>query len=200
MNISSAPPMQPQTLPPYAAENSLEYCANDIAAEAVATEQADPLGQGLFAVTRSACFSGVAASLRKAMDGFSHPEGKVTCLLSDNISRLQDQFIETLYTRFTEAGIGLENKMTLRLGQNATLCLAGDHPEKQAVATLLERMPDLSRAFNEIAAQSAALRNIQNLQSLLAVAESDEDNVHPLYATYQISLKGDMSHFYFAAL
>ncbi len=199
MNIGSAPPMQPQALPPYTAENAIDYCSSDVAAEA-ATVIADPFAEGLFAVTRSACFSGVAASLRKAMDGFSHPEGKVTCLLSDNIARLQDQFIETLYIRFTAAGIGLEHKMTLRLGSNNSLCLTGDHPEKQAIASLLEAMPDLSRAFNEIAAQSAALRNIQNLQSLLAVAESEEENVHPLYATYQISLKGDMSHFYFAAL
>lgn len=199
MNISSAPPILPQALPPCTAENTGDYCDEDIATEAAAT-QADPFGEGLFAVTRSACFSGVAASLRKAMDGFSHPEGKVTCLLSDNIARLQDQFIETLYILFTEAGIGLEHKMTLRLGPNSTLCLAGDHPDKQAISSLLEKMPGLSRAFNEIAAQSAALRNIQNLQSLLAVAENEEETVHPLYATYQISLKGDMSHFYFAAL
>ena len=194
MNISSAPPMQPQSLPAYAAESTV-----DIVTEAAAG-QPDPLGEGLFAVTRSACFSGVAASLRKAMDGFSHPEGKVTCLLSDNIARLQDQFIETLYIRFTAAGVDLEYKITLRLGPNNRLCLTGNHPEKQAITNLLETMPDLSRAFNEIAAQSAALRNIQNLQSLLAVAESEEESVHPLYATYQISLKGDMSHFYFAAL
>ncbi len=199
MNISSAPPMQSLTLPPYAAENALEYSTCEVASEPMEA-QADALGEGLFAVTRSACFSGVAASLRKAMDGFSHPEGKVTGLLSDNIARLQDQFIETLYTRFSEAGIDLEYKMTLRLGKNAALCLAGEHPEKQTISSLLEKMPDLSQAFNEIAAQSAALRNIQNLQSLLAVAENEENSTHPLYATYQISLKGDMSHFYFAAL
>lgn len=125
----------------------------------------------------------------------------IISLLTNNIFTLQDGFLETLYACLEEAGIDLEHKLTLRLDTAARLAPNGEHPDKDRVQAMLDRHPELAAAFVEIAAQSAALGHLRSLRTL-----SLYDNAADGYAamvsgngerTYQISMKGDMNHFYF---
>lgn len=121
--------------------------------------------------------------------------------LSANITVLQDHFTDKLYRALKQIGVDTSRKLTLRLDDSATLTLSGDHPEKNAIQSLLGQNPEFSAVFTEIAAQSALLRDLRSLYTM-ALYERAGDSYSALAASpgeciYQLSLKGEMNHFYF---
>jgi hypothetical protein len=128
------------------------------------------------------------------------PGCRVINAVSESLVRLQDAFLESLATVLAVAGDG--HKLTLRLDADARLVVGGDHPEATRLRDMLDGKPELAEAFAEIAVQSALLRDLRNLQNTALYATSrDRYMAHalsvPKYA-YQMSVKGEMSHFYFS--
>lgn len=67
---------------------------------------------------------------------------------------------------------------------------------------ILDASPELGEAFGEIASQSEIIRDIGNIQRVLSTrggvaqyAQEDARDTGP--SSYQVSLKGAMSHFCF---
>ncbi len=154
-------------------------------------------------VTDQAKLSALAPRIRSLFSEIAGSGGTVLETLSDNIEKLQDGFVETLYSVLSEENIDLSEKMTLRLDGDNNLTVAGDHPEKDRVNAVLAGQSALSSAFGEIASQSEVLRDMTNINKVItrhagmeAYAASGQER--SLFSIYQMSLKGDMSHFYFS--
>ncbi|MDR1490252.1 MAG: hypothetical protein LBS65_07195 [Desulfovibrio sp.] len=113
--------------------------------------------------------------------------------LSDSLSRLQDDFLEILNAGLERCGADLSAKRTLRLDGAARLVSVGDDQQRRDVEKLLASEPRLASMFAEISARAFLLRALRDLHSAVfrIVPEGGA-------WSYQLSLKGDMSHFYFA--
>ncbi len=152
-------------------------------------------------LTDTAGFATVAPRLQAVLAQMDDSgEETVVTQLSDNVSRLQDGFVDSLYATLSGHGVDLSAKMTLKLSDDAQLCVAGEHPEKDRVNAALAESPELSAAFSEISSQSSALRDIRSLHSTV-LQGSGLARYTALSGNgdgYQISLKGDMNHFYFS--
>lgn len=154
----------------------------------------------LAGITDSAGFSLVAPQLKAALDRMAEPQSNILETLADNISRLQDGFVDALYALFKDDDAVLSHKITLTLSREHRLCVAGDHPHKETIEALLVQAPELSAAFFELASQSIALRHLSSLRTVVHATIRPEDALFPDKAdeaVYLISLKGDMNHFYF---
>ena len=122
-------------------------------------------------------------------------------LLGNNVLQLQEAFTDSLYESLRQWGVDASAKLTLRLNDEARLCLEGDHPEKERITEMLAALPEYSEMFAEIAVQSAALRDLKNLWTM-TMYDRARDSYAALAAMalnshYQISVKGEMNHFYF---
>ena len=153
-------------------------------------------------ITDSASLSSLVPRLQNLLAVIDHPNDNLLKAMSDNISRLQDAFVETVYLTLEHNGFSLSEKITLRLDKNEQLRLIGDHPEKDRLNELLGNMFELSSAFKEIALQSEILRDVGNIGKVLTRnnginAYRDTADINTS-ASYQISIKGEMSHFYFS--
>jgi hypothetical protein len=95
----------------------------------------------------------------------------------------------------------MSSKLALRLNDDIRLVVAGEHPDAQAINELLSNDKELVEGFVEIAAQSAALRDLRSLRTLTLYDHASD--AYPALAAgpgeciYQLSLKGEMNHFYF---
>ena len=158
-------------------------------------------GSALSRVTGSAAFSSVLPRLQAALEQMDLPGEGMLATLSDNISRLQDSFLENFSAKLNEMKTDLSAKLTLRLNEQAQLVVCGNHPDAEAISALLSRNPEFSAAFTEIAAQSAALRDLRSLHTMVLYASTAHSYSvlasGPGETVYQLSLKGDMNHFYF---
>lgn len=158
--------------------------------------------QNLAQVTDTASLSNLLPRLQNLLAAIDRPGDNVLEGISDNITRLQDAFVESLYNTASAEGVDFTRKLTLRLDEGDRLTVLGDHPDKERLETLLGGHPELSAAFKEISTQSELLRDVSNIgkiigsQSGLAGYESALNR--QIQANYQLSLKGEMSHFYFA--
>lgn len=164
---------------------------------------ADNGTQSLASLTDSISLSSIDPKLRSVLEDISNQGGDVVDTLEGNIDTLQDGFLETLHGRLEEAGVSLDDKITLRLNEGDALEMVGTHPDKESVNTVLQQSPDLKEAFEEISSQSELVRDIKNIRKVVrnrsgfaqyaeAAAEADRGN-----DTYQLSIKGSFSHFYF---
>lgn len=153
-------------------------------------------------VTDHARLSELAPRIQAVLSEMAGSENNVLQRLTDNIDRLQSGFIDTLYGALSQEDIDLNQKMTLRLNPEGFLSVAGDHTEKEKVDMILAKNPALSSAFSEIASQSEVLRDISNINKVMTRQTGAEayaagtKKAH--FSFYQMSLKGDMSHFYFS--
>ena len=154
-------------------------------------------------VTDQAKLSALAPRIQSLFREIAGSDGNVLETLSGNIEKLQDGFVETLYSVLSKENIDLSQKMTLRLDGGNNLTVAGDHPEKDHVNAMLADQPALSSAFGEIASQSEVLRDMTNINKVITrhtgmEAYAVSDRAQSVPSIYQMSLKGDMSHFYFS--
>ena len=157
-----------------------------------------PLSQ----VASSAAFSSVLPKLQAGLEHMDQPGAGLIDILTDNISRLQDSFMDALYAGLRKMDADLSAKLTLRLDDQARLTVAGEHPDCEAISALLDLQSEFSAVFTEIAAQSAALRDLRSLRTMVLYASSAHSYSvlasGPGETVYQLSLRGDMNHFYFA--
>lgn len=131
----------------------------------------------------------------------NHAGANLLARLADSITQLQDDLITTLYSDLAALRVDTQPKLTLRLTDEARLILASEHPQGEQISALLASRPEYAAVFTEIAVRSAVLRNMRSLYLLSLYAESAD-----CYAAlasdrrgsvYQLSLMGEMNHFYF---
>lgn len=169
-----------------------------------AREPKEPAGNDLAKITDTASLSNMLPRLQSLMAAIDQPGDNVLEGISGNISRLQDAFVDSLYGVASAEGIDFSEKLTMRLDENEQLAVLGEHPDKERIEALLAERPELSAAFKEISTQSELLKDVSNIgkiigsQSGLAGYENIMNRHVP--ASYQFSLKGEMSHFYFAKI
>ncbi|ADP86606.1 hypothetical protein Deval_1451 [Nitratidesulfovibrio vulgaris RCH1] len=156
----------------------------------------------LGSIIDEARLSSLSPRLRNVLGQISEQGGSAIEALENNVSSLQGGFISTLHAKLEEAGIDLSEKLTLRLDEPSQLVVASSHPQAEAVQKILDASPELGEAFGEIASQSEIIRDIGNIQRVLSTrggvaqyAQEDARDTGP--SSYQVSLKGAMSHFCF---
>jgi hypothetical protein len=153
-------------------------------------------------VTDKAGLSALTPKLQNILQAIDNPEGNVLQAISNNISSLQDAFVAALAGTLEAAGIDVSHKITLRLNQTEALTAAGEHPDKERLEKVLGQNRELAAAFKEISSQSEVLRDVDNIGKVIGLSAgiSGYQNSARLAqnTTYQISLKGEMSHFYFS--
>jgi hypothetical protein len=153
-------------------------------------------------IARSAAFSSVLPRLQAGLEQMDRPGACLVDILTANISHLQDSFMEALYSRLITMNADLSTKLTLRLNDQDQLTLVGEHPDCSAILALFARHSEFSAVFKEIAAQSAALRDLRSLRTMVLYASTAHSYSvlasGPGETVYQLSLKGDMNHFYFS--
>jgi len=158
--------------------------------------------------TQTAAISSIMPRLQAAMNLLERPRGyaddpggRVLEMLSGNITLLQESFMHTLYTKLQRLGVDTSNKLSLRLNDEARLVVTGKHPDEQVINKLLSSDDTLVEAFVEIATQSAALRDLRSLRTLTMYDRASDAYsalaAGPGECIYQLSLKGEMNHFYF---
>jgi hypothetical protein len=132
----------------------------------------------------------------------SEPGARVTAMLSESIVRMQDDFLRELCTDLKERGVDPASKLTLRLDEDAQLEAVGDDQAGAAAEDILAYRPELTELFTETAVRAALLRGLQDLCNAVrherAVDIYTALNAGAGASCYQVSIKGDMSHFYFA--
>jgi len=158
--------------------------------------------------TQIAAISSLMPRLQAAMELLERPcghtdepSGKALEMLSSNITLLQESFMQALYAKLQRLGVDTSSKITLRLNDNIRLVVTGEHPDEQRINDLLSSDSELVGVFVEIAAQSAALRDLRTLR-MLTLYDQASDAYAALAAgpgecIYQLILKGEMNHFYF---
>lgn len=154
-------------------------------------------------VTDQTKLSTLAPRIQAMLNEAAGAGGNVLETLSSNIDRLQEGFLNTLYTALAEENIDLTEKLTLRLESDGALSVAGEHPERERMERILEEQPALSEAFGEIASQSEVMRDIANINKVMTrqtgmEAYASQHGAKSSFSVYQMSLKGEMSHFYFS--
>lgn len=159
--------------------------------------------ESLQSVTDLARLSDIAPRIHAGLSEMLKPGANVLDALSANIDRLQEGFVDALYTVFAEENIDLNYKMTLRLDKDTMLRVAGEHPEKERAEAALDKNPAISAAFGEIASQSEVLRDIANIHTVMrrqtgTAVYAATPSAPSSLMRYQMSLKGEMNHFYFS--
>ena len=158
-------------------------------------------GRDLSKLTDSASLSSFLPRLQGILEVIEQPENNVFQNLDGNISKLQDAFVDAVYEALSARSIDFSRKITLRLNDEQELAVAGEHPDKETVEQLLAGRPEFSAAFKEIASQSELLRNMRNIGKVIGARnglEAYQTGLAGQNAGYQVSLKGEMSHFYFS--
>lgn len=159
-----------------------------------------PTGE-LAKLTDSASLSSVGPRLRSMLEQLSGQEGNVLEALENNVTNLQDGFLNTLHQRLDQSGISLDAKITLSMGEDNTIDVGGDHPDKERIANLIAGDTELKQAFSELASQSEVIRDIRNIRKVVSsrtgIGGYEDADVTPETSVYQVSLKGALSHFYF---
>ena len=165
------------------------------------SDSQSPARNNLQQITAQTRLSTLTPRIEAVLREMTGPSGTLLTALSCNVEALQEGFIEALYSVFVEEKIDLSEKITLRL-HAGTLVVSDEHVHKEQMNAVLASNPDLSAAFREIASQSEILRDIGNITKVmnrqaketLPISTCDKS----IYSVYQMSLKGEMSHFYFA--
>ncbi len=146
--------------------------------------------------------SALAPRVQAALQEIAQPDGSVAESLEQSVVRLQDGFVDSLYGILSENEVSLSEKLTLRLDDEANLIAGDGHPEKERLDKILSGTPGLSAVFKEIASQSELLRDVRNIGKVMNGRSGLEQYSYMSQSSsrsvYQISLKGDMSHFYFS--
>lgn len=82
--------------------------------------------------------------------------------LNERIETLQGHFLSALTTKLEEAGVDVEQKITLTRDDDGTVSVAGEHPDKEAIERIFKDEPVLAEAFSAIADESELVRTIKS--------------------------------------
>jgi hypothetical protein len=108
-----------------------DYLVNNPKEPAREKEAGTPALTALSQITDKASLSTLTPKLQSVLQAIDNPDGNVLLAISDNISNLQDAFVEAAASTLDAAHIDLSSKITLRLNQEDALTVSGEHPDKE---------------------------------------------------------------------
>ncbi len=162
--------------------------------------------------------------LLRELDVLAAPEGELVEKIQENILNLQEAFLADFYALYKESGqnkhtvpdqntvpgkhcgagkdspFDAEEKITLRLNQNEELAVLAESTDATRLEAKLAARPELALLFKEIAVQADLMRNLKSISRLLRgeLYSGAEYARPPACLLYQLGIKGEMNHFYFA--
>lgn len=128
--------------------------------------------------------------------------GTALQVLDENLLGMQEYFLETLYPRLKAAGVDMTRKIVLAQTEEEKIALSCEHPDKEKIDSVLETCTDLEKVFQDMAHTSALIHDLRSMRKTISSAfpktlDTTYDD-EMLFSKYRISLRGDMSHFYFS--
>lgn len=117
----------------------------------------------------------------------------------------QDIFLERLYAALAGEGLRLCDKVSLCLNADGKLVDSNTDERNSAIENALAKDETLALFFAEIAWRSDVLRKLKQLCNLVSIVSSPADKraqwvggkADEKHDVYQLTIKGEMSHFYF---
>ena len=118
--------------------------------------------------------------------------------MEESLDQLKEAFLDVVYEVLREGGIDLQERLVLGFVDAKLEVVERSHPQAALIDTLLDRAPMLATVLRQIAADTLMLRSLNSLDQAFALHQN-EDKAHTdaMLETYQVCLKGPLSHFYY---
>ncbi len=159
------------------------------------------IGERLAQLADTISLSVIDPKIKKQLEAIAEQGGNVASVLEENVSQIQDAFIGELRHNLEQAGIALDEKITLHM-RGDTLQVASTHSKQQRINNMLATNDVFSETFMEIAAQSELVRDLNSIKYAVhatSVPERYQAQASMSGGEYRVSIKGSMSHFYFSS-
>jgi hypothetical protein len=116
--------------------------------------------------------------------------------MEEHLDRLKEAFLETLSALLRQDRIDLNDRLLIGFHDGVLRVVDPAHPQTPRVNALLDRTPLLAGLLRRIAADTLLLHGLDVLGQAVSL-ERDLAREYML-ETYQVCLKGSLSHFYYA--
>jgi len=119
--------------------------------------------------------------------------------MEESLDQLKEAFLDVVYEMLREGGIDLQERLMLGFVDAKLEVIDRSHPQAALIDALLDRTPMLTTVLRQIAADTLILRGLNTLDQAFALCRN-ENQAHDdaVLETYQVCLKGPLSHFYYA--
>ena len=118
--------------------------------------------------------------------------------MEESLDQLKEAFLEVAYEVLREGGVDLQDRLVIGFVEGKLGVIDRAHPQAAHIDALLARTPMLTTVLRQIAADTLMLRSLDALDQAFAQCRGDEAGNDAMLDTYQVCLKGPLSHFYYA--
>ncbi len=119
--------------------------------------------------------------------------------MEESLDQLKEAFLSVMYEILAEADIDMQERLVLGLGGEVLRVMDRAHPQADEVDALLADTPMLATVLRQIAADTLMLRSLNALGQAFALCrEAVRPDQDEEVESYQVCLKGQLSHFYYA--
>ena len=120
--------------------------------------------------------------------------------MEESLDQLKEAFLNVVYEVLREGGIDVQQRLVLGFANAKLEVVERSHPQAALIDALLDRTPMLATVLRQIAADTLMLRSLNTLDHAFTLCRNENqghgDNA--VLDTYQVCLKGALSHFYYA--
>jgi len=119
--------------------------------------------------------------------------------MEESLDQLKEAFLDVVYEVLREGGIDLQERLVLGFVNAKLEVVEYSHPQAALINTLLDRSPMLTTVLRQIAADTLMLRSLNTLDQAFTLCRDEAQACNDaMLETYQVCLKGPLSHFYYA--
>jgi hypothetical protein len=117
--------------------------------------------------------------------------------MEERLDRLKEAFLETLSGLLQQEGIDLKDRLLIGFHGGVLRVADLQHPQAARINALLDRTPILAGLLRRIAMDTLLLHGLDVLDQAVSL---EQQNIarEGMLETYQVCLKGSLSHFYYA--
>ena len=117
--------------------------------------------------------------------------------LEDEIERLQEEFIDVLFSEVEARGIKLDSRLHITISEEGELVVEGDEADTEKLQQLLAERATLTGSFRQLARLSLLAHGLDlACRAERALEDADDGDFTPALAHYHAYIKGALSHFY----
>jgi hypothetical protein len=119
--------------------------------------------------------------------------------MEESLDRLKEAFLDVLHEVLREGGINMQERLVIGFVDTRLGVIDRSHPQATLIDILLDHEPMLTPVLRQIAADTLMLHSLSALDQAFALCRNaDESRDDAVLETYQVCLKGELSHFYYA--
>ena len=119
--------------------------------------------------------------------------------MEESLDQLKEAFLGVVYEVLREGGIDLQERLVLGFVEARLGVVERSHPQAALIDVLLDRTPMLTTVLRQIAADTLMLRSLNALDHAFTLCQGEaQAHNDAVLETYQVCLKGPLSHFYYA--